>query len=97
MAVIGSFWLSIDMFSLNITVFSHLSSMFMLTIIRKCLSQMVQSDWLLRGPLFHLETSAEVFYKYSNDDACSASLKIKSIFVFCSAVLQLLSYSCSYQ
>ncbi len=29
---------------------------------RKCLSQIVQSDWLLRGPLFHLETSAEVFY-----------------------------------
>ncbi len=24
---------------------------------------MVQSDWLLRGPLFHLETSAEVFYR----------------------------------
>ncbi len=26
------------------------------------LSQMVQSDWLLRGPLFHLETSAVVLF-----------------------------------
>ncbi len=25
---------------------------------------MVQSDWLLRGPLFHLETSAEIHYMY---------------------------------
>ena len=25
---------------------------------------MVQSDWLLRGPLFHLETSVEVFVHY---------------------------------
>ncbi len=32
-------------------------------IIRFRLSQMVQSDWLLRGPLPHLETSAEVFYR----------------------------------
>ncbi len=38
-------------------------ALFVIITFRKCLSQMVQSDWLLRGPLFHLETSAEVFYR----------------------------------
>ncbi len=66
---------------------------------------MVQSDWLLRGPLFHLDTSAEVHYMYLPMAIyvevivmmMQCIIKNKIFKAFCSAALQLLSYSCSYQ
>ncbi len=45
------------------------------TLENACHMQLVQSDWLLRGPLFHLETSVEIIVTMQSHESAAVPLE----------------------